>query len=95
VTNYDRIPGLQDDCAGQHVREAEAAPFPARRDPLPPAPPSSQEWLTAPEAAAHLRLPSAKALYQRVARGQVEPHRLGRRLRFRRAGLDALLLRSR
>ena len=35
------------------------------------------------------------ALYAAVERGQVPAHRLGRRLRFRRAELDALLDRGR
>ena len=51
------------------------------------------DWLTAREAADHLRLPSVAALYQRVARGQIEALRLGRRLRFRRRDLDALMVR--
>jgi excisionase family DNA binding protein len=53
--------------------------------------PSSQDWLTAREAAQHLRLPSVNALYQRVARGQMKPLRLGRQMRFRRRDLDALM----
>jgi hypothetical protein len=43
-------------------------------------------WLTANEATAHLGFPSRKALYAAVERGQVPAHKLGRRLRFRRAG---------
>ena len=49
------------------------------------------EWLTAAEAAQYLRLPSTKALYQRVARGQMKTLRLGRQMRFRRRDLDALM----
>jgi excisionase family DNA binding protein len=49
------------------------------------------EWLTAKEAAAYLRLPSVKALYQRRARGQIKAFALGRSLRFRRRDLDALM----
>ena len=49
------------------------------------------EWMTAAEAAEHLRLPSVNALYQRVARGQMKALRLGRQMRFRRRDLDALL----
>ncbi|ABC81236.1 helix-turn-helix domain-containing protein [Anaeromyxobacter dehalogenans] len=49
------------------------------------------EWMTAAEAASYLRLPSVKALYTRVARGQVKALRLGRRMRFRRRDLDALM----
>lgn len=52
-------------------------------------------WLTADEATAHLGFPSRKALYAAVERGQVPSHKLGRRLRFRRAELDALLDRGR
>ncbi|ABS26998.1 helix-turn-helix domain-containing protein [Anaeromyxobacter sp. Fw109-5] len=52
-------------------------------------------WLTADEATAHLGFPSRKALYAAVERGQVPAHKLGRRLRFRRAELDALLDRGR
>ena len=49
-------------------------------------------WLTSEEAAAYLRLPSVRALYQAVRRGQVPAHRLGpRRLRFSRAELDRAL----
>ncbi len=48
-------------------------------------------WLTADEATAHLGFPSRKALYAAVERGQVPAHKLGRRLRFRRTELDALL----
>jgi excisionase family DNA binding protein len=50
-----------------------------------------REWMTAGEAADYLRLPSVGALYQRVARGQVKPLRLGRQMRFRRRDLDALM----
>ena len=49
------------------------------------------EWLTAVEAASYLRLPSAKALYQAIRRGQVPVHRLGRRMRFKRSELDQVL----
>jgi excisionase family DNA binding protein len=53
---------------------------------------SQDAWLTADEAKAHLGLPSRKALYAAVARGQVPAHRLGRRrLRFNRGELDSLL----
>lgn len=48
-------------------------------------------WLTAAEAAEYLRLPSVRALYKRVERGQLPAHRWGRRFRFRRRDLDALL----
>lgn len=49
-------------------------------------------WLTSDEAVRYLKMRSRKALYQAVRRAQVPVHRLGRRLRFRRAELDALLL---
>jgi excisionase family DNA binding protein len=52
---------------------------------------TASEWLTAEEAMAYLRLPSRDALYQAVSRGQLPVHRMGRRLRFRRAELDARL----
>ena len=55
-------------------------------------PPADPRWLTADEATVHLGLPSRKALYAAVERGQVPAHRLGRRrLRFRLAELDSLL----
>jgi excisionase family DNA binding protein len=51
------------------------------------------QWMTAAEAAAYLRLPSRKALYQAVRRGQLPAYRLGTRLlRFRRADLDRVVL---
>ena len=54
------------------------------------------EWFGADEATSYLGLPSRKALYQAVRRGQVPVHRLGpRRMRFRRVELDDLLKRSR
>lgn len=51
-------------------------------------------WLDADEAFRFLRLPSRKALYQAVRRGQVPAHRLGRRLRFSEMELDRLLSRA-
>lgn len=53
--------------------------------------PLTSEWLTADEATTYLRFPSRDALYQAVHRGQIPARRIGRRLRFRRAELDALL----
>ena len=55
--------------------------------------PIRQEWMTPEEAAGYLRLPSVAALYQRHARGQVKAYRIagGRRMRFRRRDLDALM----
>lgn len=49
------------------------------------------EWMTAAEAAEYIRVPTVKALYQRVARGQISHYRWGRHLRFRRRDLDALM----
>jgi excisionase family DNA binding protein len=69
-------------------------PKPARRDAAATtAAGTEQRWLTATEAASYLGLPSERALYQCVRRGQVKAHRLGRRLRFRGAELDAVLSR--
>lgn len=48
-------------------------------------------WLTADEAAAYLGLPSRRALYMAIRRGQVPVHRLGRRMRFDARELDAAL----
>jgi excisionase family DNA binding protein len=54
------------------------------------------EWLGASAAARYLGLPSRKALYQAVRRGQVPFHRFGsRRMRFRRIDLDQVLQRGR
>ena len=59
-----------------------------------PVPTKSEPWLTAEQAAAHLGLPSRKALYQAVRRGQIPVHRFGKRLRFSRAELDRALLNA-
>ena len=48
----------------------------------------SGPWLNADQATEYLGLPSRKALYQRVRRGQIPAHRLGRNLRFSQAELD-------
>jgi excisionase family DNA binding protein len=40
-------------------------------------------WLTSKQAAEHLGLPTARAVYQAVRRGELPAHRLGKRLRFR------------
>ena len=53
-----------------------------------------EPWMTAEQAATHLGLPSRKALYQAVRRGQVPVHRFGKRLRFNRAELDRALLNA-
>lgn len=55
------------------------------------APKLASQWFTAEEAAEYLRIPTTKALYQRVARGQMKALRLGRQFRFRRGDLDALM----
>jgi len=54
-------------------------------------PTSSGPWLSPPQAVRYLRLPSLKALYQAVRRGQIPVHRLGKRLRFNRVELDRTL----
>jgi excisionase family DNA binding protein len=48
-------------------------------------------WLTVDETVRYLGLPSRRALYQAVRRGQLPVHRMGRRLRFRRVELDEAL----
>ena len=50
-------------------------------------------WMTADEAARYLGMPSRKALYQAIRRGQIRGHRLGRRLRFQKVDLDQALTR--
>ena len=53
-------------------------------------------WLNTEQARDYLGLPSRKALYQAVRRGQVPVHRLGeKRLRFSRSELDQLLQQNR
>jgi len=52
-------------------------------------------WLNPQDAASYLGMPSVRALYQSVRRGQVPAYRLGRRLRFRRSELDEVLARGR
>jgi excisionase family DNA binding protein len=52
-------------------------------------------WLNADQATTYLVLPSSRALYQAVRRGEVPAYRWGRRFRFRRQDLDGLLLRGR
>lgn len=49
--------------------------------------------MTPKETAAYLNLPSERAVYMAVRRGQIPAHRLGRRLRFYRSELDAILAR--
>jgi excisionase family DNA binding protein len=53
----------------------------------------STPWLTPEEAAAYLRLPSVRALYQAVRRGQVPVHRRANKaMLFNRGELDAAML---
>ena len=47
--------------------------------------------LNGDQAFEYLALPSRKALYQAVRRGQIPAHRFGRRLRFSAVELDACL----
>lgn len=59
-------------------------------------PPTFSPWLDVGGAVDYLGLPSKKALYQAVRRGQVPVHRFGaRRMRFHRAELDQVLLNRR
>jgi excisionase family DNA binding protein len=71
------------------------APRPAAREPRFSTEERRLRWLTASEATAYLGFPTRKALYAAVERGQVPAHKLGRRLRFSRGELDALLGRGR
>jgi excisionase family DNA binding protein len=52
-------------------------------------------WLSAEQAAEYLALTSTRALYPAVRRGELPAYRFGRRLRFRRNELDAVLSRGR
>jgi excisionase family DNA binding protein len=53
---------------------------------------TSGPWLNPPQAVRYLGLPSLKALYQAVRRGQIPAHRLGlKRLRFNKHELDKLM----
>ena len=52
------------------------------------------DWLTADEAFAFVGLPSRRALYMAVRRGQIPVHRLGRRMRFSARELDDTLRRA-
>ena len=54
---------------------------------------SGEGWMTAEAAARYLGMPSRKALYQALRRGQVRGHRLGRRIRFLKTELDQSLTR--
>ena len=57
--------------------------------------PTIDPWMTADQATHYLGMPSRKALYQAVRRGQIPGHRIGRRLRFKAAELDRWINRSR
>lgn len=48
-------------------------------------------WIDAPAAQAYLGMPSLAALYAACHRGQIPCHHLGKRLRFRRSELDAVI----
>jgi len=52
-------------------------------------------WMSPDQVAEYLALPSRKAVYEAARRGEIPCYRLGRRLRFRREELDAVLLRQR
>jgi excisionase family DNA binding protein len=52
------------------------------------------DWLTADEAVAFVGLPSRRALYMAVRRGQLPVHRMGRRMRFSARELDETLRRA-
>jgi excisionase family DNA binding protein len=97
---FDWSPKASAETTQRIARRGPVPPRAGARRPAPAAPDLAAEdrrlrWLTADEAAAHLGFPSRKALYAAVERGQVPAHKLGRRLRFRRAELDALLDRGR
>lgn len=63
-----------------------------RGGPMAPAMTTEPTWLNTEQAVAYLSLPSRKALYQAVRRGQIPVHRLGpRRMRFRRVELDSII----
>ncbi|MBN2527769.1 MAG: helix-turn-helix domain-containing protein [Deltaproteobacteria bacterium] len=48
-------------------------------------------WLNADQAFEYLAMPSRKALYEAVRRGDIPAYRIGRRLRFHRLELDEFL----
>jgi excisionase family DNA binding protein len=58
---------------------------------LEPRSPRTVGWLTADEATVYLGLPSRRALYMAIRRGQVPVHRLGRRMRFDAREIDEAL----
>ena len=97
---FDWSPKTSAEATQRTARSGLVPAGPGARRPAPAVPDLDAEdrrlrWLTADEATAHLGFPSRKALYAAVERGQVPAHKLGRRLRFRRAELDALLDRGR
>ena len=51
---------------------------------------TNSPWMTSDEAVVYLRLPSRRALYQRMRRGTIKFYKDGRRILFRREELDAL-----
>lgn len=59
-----------------------------------PLPKIDTPWLDPEEAAAYLRLPSVKALYQAVRRGQVPVHRRANKaMLFHKGELDQTLMK--
>ncbi len=97
---WSSLPGADATAAPVPARPREStpvarAPRPAAREPRFNTEERRLRWLTADEATAYLGFPSRKALYAAVERGQVPAHKLGRRLRFSRSELDALLRRGR
>ena len=93
-------PGEDATAASVPVRPRESTPVvrvprPAAHEPRFNTEERRLRWLTADEATAYLGFPTRKALYAAVERGQVPAHKLGRRLRFSRSELDALLRRGR
>ena len=84
--------GLESGPVEPRRRRVTREPRPVGRELESPAKPAPGLWFTAEEAATYLGLPTRKALYAAVARGQVPARRFGRRrLRFNRVELDALL----
>jgi len=52
---------------------------------------NDDRWMSPQDARRYLGLPSLSALYSMKARGELPYYQLGRRLRFRRSEMDALL----
>lgn len=57
----------------------------------PEVPTQEQVWLRPEQVVRYLKLPSLKALYQAVRRGQLPAHHFGRRLLFSRSEVDRQL----